>query len=371
MRILFIGPLPEPMTGQSLACQVFYDALAKNHQIDLVNLSKGGFSQGMNSFGRVLEVMKIIWQVWRKSHYADVLYFTVSESRAGNAKDLMIFLFCMRSLPRMAIHLHGGAGMRRIMGSNMPLIRALNGVFLKRLGAVIVLGNTLKDVYSGFVATKRLHVIPNFAEDQVFADRVQIEAKFNNLKPLKLLFLSNLLPGKGYLELAEAYKNLDQEQQQAVTIDFAGSFEDDVQRDAFLAMIQDSVGLTYHGQVRGKAKIALFKQAHIFCLPTYYPYEGQPISILEAYAAGCAVLTTAHSGIPDIFSDRLNGLLVEARSVDSIQSAIISALSSRELLRICALHNRNEAETRYRADRYSKILEDTLCGLQANDGAIK
>ena len=29
MNVLFIGPLPEPMTGQSLACQVFIDELKK------------------------------------------------------------------------------------------------------------------------------------------------------------------------------------------------------------------------------------------------------------------------------------------------------------------------------------------------------
>jgi glycosyltransferase involved in cell wall biosynthesis len=370
MKILFIGPLPEPMTGQSLACQVFINALAKRHAIDLINLSKGGLSQGLDSFGRVIEVVKIIWQTWRKCRDVDVVYFTVSESGAGNAKDLLIFLVCASHLRRMAIHLHGGAGMRRIISEGRPISRALNGFFLKRLGAVIVLGNALKDIYSGFVTPDRLHVIPNFAEDMLFADRAQIASKFEIQRPLKLLFLSNLLPGKGYLELVAAYLSLDLEQQQAVSIDFAGSFEDDLQRDAFLRMIHGKNALNYHGSVRGETKIALFKQSHIFCLPTYYPYEGQPISILEAYASGCAVITTAHSGIPDVFNDRVNGLLVEMRSVESIRSAIVFALASRDLLRNCALHNRDDAEIRYRADRYSASLEGTLNALHTNCSAI-
>lgn len=370
MKILFIGPLPEPLTGQSLACQVLFDSLAKNHSIDLINLSKSSFSQGLSSFGRVIAVIKIIWQAWRKGRHADIVYFTVSESRAGNAKDLLIFLAHVRRLRRMAIHLHGGAGMRKIMSEDMPISRALNGFFLRRLGAAIVLGDTLKDIYSGYVEPQRLHVIPNFAEDQLFSNYAQIAAKFDNQNPLKLLFLSNLLPGKGHLELVEAYLSLDPEQQRAVTIDFAGSFESAKQRDIFLTMIHNNAGLNYHGPVRGDAKIALFKKAHVFCLPTYYPYEGQPISILEAYAAGCAVITSAHSGIPDVFSDRINGLLIEMRSVESIRSAIVYALANKEFLRTCAQHNLEDAEIRYRSDRYSSRLEETLEKLNGSDGGI-
>jgi glycosyltransferase involved in cell wall biosynthesis len=63
----------------------------------------------------------------------------------------------------------------------------------------------------------------------------------------------------------------------------------------------------YHGDssaciiVDGPGKKNLFSEAHIFCLPTYYPYEGQPIAILEAFASGCVVITTNHSGISDFF----------------------------------------------------------------------
>jgi len=362
MRILFIGPLPEPITGQSLACQVLYNFLSERHQVQLVNLSKGGFRQGINSISRIIEVFLIVWQVWRSCAKVDVVYFTVSESRAGNAKDLLIFLVCWPILSRMVIHLHGGAGMRRIMGTS-GFVRALNGFFLRRLGAVIVLGRSLRDIYSSQVPSERLYVIPNFAQDELFACRDQVVAKFSNQVPLRLLFLSNLLPGKGHLELAQAYSCLDQDQQAAITIDFAGSFEDDSQREIFLSLIIGFPGLKYHGKVLGGAKLELFKQAHVFCLPTYYPYEGQPISILEAYASGCAVLTTAHSGISDIFSDGKNGLQVEPRSFQSIGSALHIALSNGELLLECALRNLQDAEVRYRSRRFNIELESVLARL--------
>ena len=63
-------------------------------------------------------------------------------------------------------------------------------------------------------------------------------------------------------------------------------------------------------QVEGEEKRNLLKQSHIFCLPTFHKFEGQPISILEAYASGCIVLTTANGGINEIFKNGTNGFLV-------------------------------------------------------------
>lgn len=55
-------------------------------------------------------------------------------------------------------------------------------------------------------------------------------------------------------------------------------------------------------------KLDLFVESHVFVLPTYYLFEGQPIGIIEAYAAGCVVVTTRHSNICDIFSGSINGI---------------------------------------------------------------
>ena len=357
MKILFIGPFPEPVTGQSLACQVLLDSIKDRHQVDCIDLNKRGFSQGLSSIGRLAEVCRIVFRAWRKSHAADVIYLTTSESYAGNAKDLLILMFCARRLRRIVVHLHGGAGMRVIMKKGPLIVRAVNRGFSKRLGAVIVLGESLKDIYIDTVVPERLAIIPNFAEDEMFINREEILRKFRSTSPMRLLFLSNLLPGKGHHELVAAYLGLDAKRRREITIDFAGSFADQRQRDEFLEKIHGHEGLVYHGAVRGEEKRRLFREAHVFCLPTYYPYEGQPISILEAYASGCVVITTGHSGIPDVFTDHVNGLLVKTRSVDSIQSAMVAAVEGPLKMLDVALHNREVAELSYRASRYTADVE--------------
>jgi len=366
VTILFIGPLPEPVTGQSLACRVLLEGLPREHRVELIDLSKKDFRQGFSSAARLIEVLKILWGIWRKRKTANVIYLTVSESFAGNMKDLLIYLLCFSQLAHMVIHLHGGAGMRRIMLGERHVLRGLNAFFLRRLGAVIVLGQTHVDIYRGVVPDGRIHIVPNFAEDSLFTSTERIDSKFLRPKPLRILFLSNLLPGKGHEELVEAFLALDEKMKASIEIDLAGGFESEDQKEKFLDRVAGVDKIRYHGTVAGERKRNLLDQAHVFCLPTYYPYEGQPISILEAYASGCAVITTDHSGIRDVFRNEVNGFQVKKRSVADLRTAIERAVADPERLRRMATTNLKTALTSYRTAEYKyalvKIIESVATG---------
>lgn len=368
MRILFIGPLPEPITGQSLACKILLDALCERHQVIVVDINKRDYRQGVNSVGRIFEVLWAAAKVAAYNLRSDAIYFTIVESVAGNLKDLLIYLICFPRLKQMAVHLHGGAGMALLLSPAHPWLKRLNSFFLRRMGAVIVLGERLAPIYGDIVPPERIFRVANFAEDQLFRSRAEIEARFANPRPLRLLFLSNLLPGKGHLELVEAFRLLPVETQKAITIDFAGGFESVEDEAAFRATIASSPQIVYHGPVRGAAKVELFARTHLFCLPTYYPYEGQPISILEAYASGCVVLTTDHSGIFDTFTPQRNGFAVEKRSAPAIAAAIEQAVRDPDAVRGMALRNLAMAVERFRVSSYNGNLIDIVERLGAQRG---
>jgi len=168
------------------------------------------------------------------------------------------------------------------------------------------------------------------------------------------------LPGKGHEELVAGLKLLPAAAQDRIVLDVAGAFPGEDERAAFEASVASLPHVTIHGVVRGEAKRRLLQQAHIFCLPTYYPYEGQPISILEAFAAGCAVLTTDHSGIFDVFDPGAGGFAVEKRSPGSIRDALGQALASPERLEGMALHNVRSARERFRTATYNQRLLGVL-----------
>lgn len=361
-NILFIAPLPPPTTGQSIACQLLCKYLSKNNNIFLVNLSKRGFVQGVSSIGRIFEIFDIIRGVLLKVWRSDVIYFTNSESIAGNLKDLLIYTICWIRLNRMVVHLHGGAGMRVLMSDKHLFLRAVNSFFIKRVGAVVVLGDRLKGIYSDVVPAERLYAVPNFANEEFFVSYDSIEEKFKSTTVLNLLFLSNLLPGKGHLELLFALSQLPLEQRLRLKVDFAGGFESLEIESNFRQQAQAVQGLNVHvhGVVHGEKKRMLLDNAHLFCLPTYYPYEGQPISILEAYASGCAVITTNHSGIFDTFTPGVNGLEVLPRKPDSIKEVLVEALANPQQLYKFAKQNRHHAELNYRESTHLNALEKVI-----------
>jgi len=82
--------------------------------------------------------------------------------------------------------------------------------------------------------------------------------------------------------------------------------------------LQETVCL--RGVVWGQDKIELFRQASIFLLPSYF--ENFPLVVLEAAAAGCALVTTPVGAIPEFFEHGVSALFVEPGKPDQIAEAI-------------------------------------------------
>lgn len=358
MRILFIAPLPPPITGHSLASKVLYDYLKERHEITLIDLSKNSFKGGIDSFQRIIEVIKILIITIKNAYRNDVIYLTISESLAGNIKDLFIYLICIFKLDKIYIHLHGGSIQKSIFDKSF-LLFYINKLFIKRLGGVVVLGDSHIRTFSNFVDSDRIFVVPNFAEDDIFLCENDVISKQLINDKLNILFLSNMQPEKGFLELFQAFLLLENKYKIRLNLDFAGKFECENDEKEFISLISGYENIKYHGVVKGKSKIDLLSKSHIFCLPTSF-LEGQPVSILEAYAAGCFVLTTMSGGIVDIFSNTFNGFTIE-RSDISIKNKIVDILDNTSLLGKVGLFNRNLAYEKFRTSIYRnnilKILE--------------
>jgi len=367
MTVLFIAPLPPPTHGQSLASDVFYRRLRERSEVRVVNMAKPAARHLWDRMGRVPTVLTFLLRIARKSRNVDAVYLTISESLLGNIKDLCIYLVCFRSLDKTFIHLLGGAGMKRILERRGMQYR-LNRFFVSRLRGVIVEGRTQAATFATLTTPDRIHVVPNFAEDHLFVGEAEIRQKFSDPARLNVLFLSNLLSGKGHQELLDAFLSLSKDMQERVRIVFVGGFESAKRRKDFLARLEGHSGLAYGGEfVGGSEKKALYGRSQVFCLPTYYPYEGQPISILEAYATGCVVVTTEHSGIPDVFRDRVNGFAVERRSSESIRKILEEMLRDGRGLVDIAVANRNVAYETYRTEIYQSSMMTIVMGATAGN----
>lgn len=91
-------------------------------------------------------------------------------------------------------------------------------------------------------------------------------------------------------------------------------------------------------------------EAHIVCLPTYYR-EGVPKVLLEACAAGRAIVTTDIPGCRDVVRHGENGLLVPPRDATALAAAIGQLLEDPQLRTRFGLAARARAEREFGVER--------------------
>jgi glycosyltransferase involved in cell wall biosynthesis len=113
-----------------------------------------------------------------------------------------------------------------------------------------------------------------------------------------------------------------------VRLSVAGTFADPSERQEFeevLATFEGRETIRYLGFVSGDAKRAALLEADLFCFPTYYQNENQPVNLIEALAFGLPPLTTRWRSIPELFPPDYP-LLVDIRAPDQVTEAILECL---------------------------------------------
>ncbi len=101
---------------------------------------------------------------------------------------------------------------------------------------------------------------------------------------------------------------------------------------------------------------AVFRQAHVVCLPSFYG-EGVPKSLIEAAASGKPIVSTNAPGCREIVRDGENGLLVPIRDSRALADALETLIDSEDLRRRMGARSRDIAVTGFAVER---IIAQTL-----------
>ncbi len=364
MRILVVGPLPPPVNGMSLANRMLVDGLQrKTHDVDTIDTKTGTKRDNVKNQGRVsfrkvsrsiMPVMKGIRKILLTRKY-EVIYLTPSQNANGYLKYVPIMWAARVKKIPCFIHIHGGY-FRTMYDGLRGWKKRVVDKSLRELAGAIVLGPSLKYMFEDLVPDEKIFVCENGVENEVFATEEEIRQKierYNTDDTIRVVYLSNLMESKGILDLFEAVKML-RNQGKKVHLDVAGAIEPAIEARVreYLSKLGDAV--TYHGVVKGKKKKELLLNNYIFCLPTYYPNEGQPISILEAMANGCAIVTTDHGGIKDIVNEEY-GVFVEKRRPRSIANCFEELDCETKMIK-----GWFEASQKYRKDQFVSRIERVL-----------
>jgi len=169
----------------------------------------------------------------------------------------------------------------------------------------------------------RLIFIPNGVEN-TFLD---IETR-NPDGHIRLLYVGSLVPGKGIDQILYALKQL--EDLHNVSLSVVG---DGPERSA-LELLTNTLGLSsqvrFHGFVPPHQIETYYQQTDIVILASFS--EGRPNMVLEAMAAGLAVIASKIAGVEELINHGQTGILFTPGNVDELAQAI-RVLSTDALLR--------------------------------------
>lgn len=241
------------------------------------------------------------------------LFHTVTSGSLGTLRDLCLIKLCHRHGIKGIMHCRYGCITEDI--NSKGLIGCLLRKTMSEYDQIWVLDsrsyNTLNNnpKYAG-----KIYLTPNSI--QIKEPQDLLLKQYN-----KVAFIGNLISTKGIYELTEAVARTEN-----VHLDIVGAGEDEV-----VNHIKELAGqklgsqIVLHGRLENDLAVKFMKSVDIVALPTYYPSEGFPISILEAMSLSKMVISCPRAAIKDMLTDvdgNPCGILVKEKSVDEIEQAL-------------------------------------------------
>jgi glycosyltransferase involved in cell wall biosynthesis len=292
-------------------------------------------------------------------------------------------LVLRRLLPRRQIvtSLHGSVFMTWARDSREMRI------FLRLLHSsndITVLGTSQRDYLVELgVPASRVTVLPNTA-DLALSKEEGVRTKHMALAadpaaPLVLLHLSLLIESKGYVVFLEACHALARAEDRPSRpleillvgpMAFTGYCTRFTTPEAKRAWIEakiaalnalPGVSARWIEGAQGAEKEALFDAAHVFVFPSRFPVEAQPLVLLEAMAAGCALVASDQGEIPSTMGSD-TGLCLADVSVLPLTAAIGAYAADHDRRLTAALAGRQRAARDFSARAYGENWNRLLTG---------
>lgn len=325
----------------------------------------GGIASVLSSYSTIIKPFHCLSTNSRYGLINGLINFSLTMlglpiQRIKGRKILHIHHACAKSLPRKAIiarwgrilgfkiilHCHGGAIVDYASKIGVNKVTRM----LKTAHVNVVLSKTWQKNFAnvfGIYDTVTINNIIETPSTSISAHGMQ------KGETLKLVFLGRLVRDKGIHELLEAISIIKSEGL-PVLLTICG--DGDV--DSINALIQSlNIGDLIHfvGWVNAKERESILERSNCLILPSYY--EGIPICILEAMSMGLAIIATKVGGVPDIVTNKKNGLLVKSHDVNEIVNSIRTLINNPYLVEKFGIENITKAEAFYPENVKNQLTE--------------
>lgn len=187
------------------------------------------------------------------------------------------------------------------------LYKVIELPLIKFADAVIVTSTEIREKIIRKIKAEKVYLLPNGVDTKLFKPH-----KLNNHEVLTIMYLGRLVKQKNLGVILEGVKS-----QKKLKVTFVGEGKE---KNYLMNLAhKNNVMLKIKKPVQWEKIPKLLTQADIFVLPSLH--EGNPKTLLEAMSCGKAVVGTDVTGIRELITSGVNGLLSETDEI-SIGNAI-------------------------------------------------
>lgn len=355
---------PPPVLGSSVAVQRLIESeFSDRFEVKHINTAFGSErpSLGRITPGKILRLIghyEQLAKVLRSSPY-DIVITVPTFDFPMILRDVMALIVIGRLSHAKTIGWIHSSGLPRMLSRLPVLIRKPIMASLRQFDTFVALSEPLALQLRDVLPQKEVRVIPN----GVGQTSVKVEEKGKDGN-VRVVYLAHMIRAKGWQMLFEAAQKICLVRRN-VLFQFYGAPGNEADRIEASKAFSD-VGLdpriTYEGIADVEKRDWVFHNSQILCLPSSHSHEAQPLAILEAMAAGCAVVASCVGGIPGLVNQPNGGLLFDPGDADGLVKALLSLIDNPERTKEMGRFNLDQIRRRYSLDRvnaqWSKLINE-------------
>lgn len=377
IRVLLAVPTPPPFSGPEINGALLlahglgpgFSAARLDPSVRSSNRGKGRVS------ARTLIALARLWVtviVKALSFRPQVLYLYLAQNRTGFGRDALVLLTARALGARVVAHVRGG-NFENFYRHASPLEAAMIRLTLRRVARLVVVAERFSSQFAALVPAGSIRVLYNGIDDEMLA--ALAAARTAAPSTCTLLYMGHLSTAKGFGDLLQALPAV-LEACPTLRLRVAGEWLEDERNIHFdergrplpsqlkgeaewrALQARYAARLQYLGVLEGSAKIEALREADLLVLPSYS--EGFPMAVLEAMAAGLALVVTPVGALPEILEDGVHARFVPIGDVAALGRAVTQLASDPAARRAMGARNRALVEQKFRFATVSAELETIL-----------
>lgn len=360
-RVLVVGPIPPPLHGVTvMTAALLHGVCDTGWEVVHVDTSdhRSIDNIGRFDFGNVVLALRHAARFTRMllRTRPDIVYLPLSFGVAGFARDAVFLVAARLSAAHVVVHAHGGQYQE--FYRRMPAaVRGLMRFCLARVQLIIVLAGAQRRQFDGWAPRRaRVEVIPNGVRDEWSTSAPQRLPHEGGT----VLFLGNLVPQKGFLDVLDAVPIVLRIVPRARFV-FAGRPAWDAATAALVSARLREPGVegatVFAGVVGAAERRRLLETADVLVFPPRWN-EGQGLVALEAMSAGLPLVATASGGLAETVRDGKEAIIVPRQDPTAIAAAATRLLQDPALRARMGAAGRERYEREYTLDRWeSRMVE--------------